>query len=76
MTLTEVFHNQKRINVHEHTVKIELYDSFRYQRKEQEGRNGRDGGKLSYMSARAVSVYEGCGLNHDSSRVKSFLHDP
>ena len=59
MTLTEVFHNQKRINVHEHTVKIELYDSFRYQRKEQEGRNGRDGGKiewkLSEVNTKAVS---------------------
>ena len=58
----EVFLNQKRINVCQHTVNIVLQVNFEEEppgKEQEEGRSGGDGGeiewKLSEVNTRAVS---------------------
>jgi hypothetical protein len=45
-TITDVFPNQKRINVYECTAKMALHDSFKYEPLGKENEEGRSGGKI------------------------------
>ena len=65
LTFTEVFLNQKRINVCEQSLKMVPCDSFEYEplgKEQDKRRSGGDGGKIeckfSEVSTSAISVLQ------------------